>query len=125
MLRLLKFGIVGGSGALIGFGTMYLFTDILNIYYILSYIMSFCISVANNYLWNTLWTFRGSQGSVKGYSKYIGTSVFTLGVTTLLMYIFTSLIGLHHMVSLIIVTLCGFPINFILSKKIVWRTKTA
>lgn len=123
MLRLFRYGIVGGTGSLLGMGVIYLLTDIFHIYYIVSFIIAFCVSTANNYLWNTLWTFNGYKGSIFGYGKFIITSLITLGITTLFMYILTSILGVWYMISTVLVTLCGFPINFILSRKIVWRNK--
>jgi putative flippase GtrA len=118
--QFIRFVIVGGSGALLGFASMYLFTSILHIYYIIGYIVSFNLSLLSNYLWHTVWTFKVKSTAIK-YGKYAIVSLLALGFTTLLMYLFTSVIGLWYMISLVIVTCCGLPLNYYLSKKFVWR----
>ena len=115
-----KFVIVGGTGALLGFITMYLFTSVWHMYYIVSYIISFNISLLSNYLLHSLWTFKAKRAIAK-YGKYAVVSLLSLGLTTLLMYIFTSVIGMWYMISLVAVTICGLPINYLLSKNFVWR----
>ena len=119
--KLIKFCIVGGSGTLIGLGVLYFGTHVLGWFYLISYALSFVISVISNYTLNTLWTFKGSSLSYSACLRYAGTSLFTLGISTLMMYVLTSVFGIWYMFSSVIVTVCVFPINYLLSRMLVWR----
>ena len=120
--QLVRFAIVGGTGTIVSLVTLYLFTDKVGLNYLISNIVAFMLAVTNNYLWNTLWTFKSSKG-ISGYVKYIVMSLITFGITTLLLYILTSILGLWYMFSAVITTLCGFMFNYVISKYIIWRRR--
>ena len=118
--RILKFGIVGASGSLLGLSTLYLFTTIFGLYYIASYWLSFLLVVTSNYILNSFWTFK-TPPHLFGYVKYVGASSVTVGITTGLLYLLTDKVGLWYMTSAFITTLCGFIINYSISKHFIWR----
>ncbi len=118
--RLLKYCVVGGSGAVIGLGILYLFTDIVGLHYLASNAIAFTCSVSNNYLWNSLWTFKDKKASPIGYLRYVGTSLIGLGVNTLVLWFYTSIVGVWYMLSAAIAIVCAFLVNYTLSKKFVW-----
>lgn len=117
--RWIKFGIVGGSGAVLKLVLMYLLTDILGIYYIISYLMSFSVVVAHNYVWNSRWTFKQS-GMPLGLAKYAAVSAFTVTINTGVIYLLTDALGLWYMFSTAIAILIAFSINYFLSRRWVW-----
>jgi len=54
----IKFMLVGGSGALLQLALLYLFTDIIGVWYIASSIMAIGVAMVWNYLLNNYWTFK-------------------------------------------------------------------
>ncbi len=118
--RPLKFCIVGGSGALIGLGILYLLTDIVGLHYLVSNVVAFACSVSNNYLWNSKWTFRDKEASLIGYNKYVGVSLLGLGVNETILWLLTALTGMYYMISAAIAIVGAFLVNYILSKRLVW-----
>jgi len=117
--RWIKFGIVGGSGAVLKLALMYLLTDILGIYYIISYLMSFSVVVTHNYVRNSRWTFKQS-GMPLGWAKYAAVSAFTVTINTGVIYLLTDALGLWYMFSTAIAILIAFSINYSLSRRWVW-----
>jgi putative flippase GtrA len=61
-LQLLKFCLVGASGYVVNLTVYALLVRGLDVHYMPAAVASFCVAVANNYLWNRLWTFRGQRG---------------------------------------------------------------
>jgi putative flippase GtrA len=61
-LQLLKFCLVGATGYVVNLTVYALLVRGLDVYYMPAAVASFCVAVANNYLWNRLWTFRGQRG---------------------------------------------------------------
>lgn len=56
--RLIKFGIVGGSGVLVNMGIFYILNEFFLIDYSISGIIAIELSIINNFSWNHLWTWR-------------------------------------------------------------------
>ena len=119
--RVFKFIAVGASGAIISLGTLYLLTDKVGLLYLVSYIPAFVLAVGNNYLWNSLWTFKDKKAHATGLGKYALISIATLAARELLLYGFTDLLGIWYMASAAILILLGSMVNFILSRKFVWN----
>ena len=118
--RLIKFGLVGASGTVLGLGVLYVFTDIVGLYYLVSSLIAFACSVSNNYAWNSLWTFRDKKASPAGYVRYVGANLIGLTVNITVLWIITSVVGVWYMYSAIIAVFCAFLVDYALSKKFVW-----
>ena len=57
-VRFVKFGIVGGSGFLVNMGFLWLFTEVVGLFYIISSILAIAIAMVNNFIWNYSLTWR-------------------------------------------------------------------
>ncbi len=118
--RILRFMLVGGLGTLVGLGVLYTLTEVLSLYYLVSYIIAFVVSTTSNYVWNSLWTFK-QDIRVQEWKKYVAVCATTLLLNVVLMVALTDLIGLWYMLSATIVVLVVFTLNYTFSKKLVWR----
>lgn len=119
----IKFGAVGGTGALLGLGVMWGLVEFLGLFYLLANCFAFCISTSSNYLLNGLWTFERTRTYRFGYGRYFGLSLVTLGLNTGLLWIMTSELGLWYMASAILAILLVFPVNFIISRRFIWTKR--
>jgi putative flippase GtrA len=61
-IQLAKFSVVGASGYVVNLGVFTVLVRAFDVNYMVAAVCSFCVAVANNYLWNRLWTFRGDRG---------------------------------------------------------------
>ena len=57
-LQLFRYVFVGGTAFVVDFGFLYFFSDICGIYYLISAVLSFIISVLVNYIMSTKWVFN-------------------------------------------------------------------
>lgn len=121
MARLLKFITVGASGAVISLGTLWLLTDIAGWHYLLSYLVAGTLAISNNYLWNSLWTFKDKKAHFSGFGKYTLISISTLGLKELMMFLLVNIMGLWYMLSAVILIITISIINFVLSRRLVWN----
>ena len=117
--RILKFAVVGGSGAVLGLGILYVLTSLCRVNYLASNVVAFVISVTSNYVFNTKWTFR-NRLDIKAYLKYVATSLTTFGINELILWSLTST-GLYYMLASVIAILVAFVFNWILSRRYVWQ----
>jgi dolichol-phosphate mannosyltransferase len=121
-IKILRFACVGGTGAIIKLGILYLFTDIIGFTPALSYVVSFVFAVSSNYFFNTIWTFKDKLQS-KALLKYSLVSLMTLGINEGILYILTYRLGVWYMISGVIGILVAFIINYTLSRRIVWKNQ--
>lgn len=85
-LELLRFGLVGGSGYVVNLAVFALLVHAATIDYRLAATGAFLVAVANNFLWNRLWTFRGhTRRAHHQAARFLAVSVgaFVLGLAVL------------------------------------------
>lgn len=117
--KVLRFAIVGGSGAVISLTVLFLLTDVAGFHYLASYLIAGTLAITNNYYWHSRWTFKASNG-LSGYVKYTVISWFTTGLGKgFILFVLTEL-GLWYMLSALIGTIIGFIVNYTLSRSVVW-----
>ena len=117
--KVLRFAIVGGSGAVISLTVLFLLTDFAGFHYLASYLVAGTLAITNNYIWHSRWTFKVKKGFT-GYVKYTVISWFTAGLGKgFILFVLTEL-GLWYMISALIGTIIGFIVNYTLSRSVVW-----
>ena len=115
--QIFKFGIVGGLAFIIDYGIFTLLTQIFNIHYLVSSIISFSVSVIFNYIMSIKWVFDvNKKQDTKDFIVFIVLSVIGLGLNSLIMYISVDIISIHEMISKIIATFIVMIYNFITRK---------
>jgi dolichol-phosphate mannosyltransferase len=113
-----KFGIVGGIGTLINITILYLLTEKVGVYYMISAIISFIFAMSNNFILNKIWTFKENVklGIGKKYLQFGLVSISALLVNLLFLYIFTEILGIYYIISQILAIGIALIINFIGNK---------
>ena len=101
ILKLARYIMSGGTGAAVDLGLLYLFTDILMVWYLMSSILAFLISYAVSFMMQKYWTFGDmSRDRIEmQVVAYLSVALINLCLNTLLMYAFVDLMHLHYMVS--------------------------
>ena len=110
-----KFALVGLVGTFVNVLFLYLFTDLLGIYYLISAVFSFLIAVLCNFVLNKVWTFEENfkyQVFKKGL-QFLVVSVIALGINLLFLYVFTELFEIYYLISQVLAIGIGLIFNFI------------
>lgn len=117
-LQFLRYIFVGGIAAVANIGSLYVFTEILNIYYLISNIIGFILGLVVNYLLSKLLVFSTEKevNKVFEFLVYAGIGVGGVGLDTLFMWIGTSIIGIYYLITKIISTALVFIWNFVARK---------
>jgi putative flippase GtrA len=104
IIQIFRYGLVVAIAFPIDIGLLYVFTDKLHIYYVLSAILSFSISMVANYALSVIWVFsqRTKRALWKEAVMFSFVGFVGLGLTALLIWFFTSVIGIHYIVSKLI-----------------------
>lgn len=114
-LQLFRYIFVGGTAFVVDFFFLYFFSDICGIYYLISAILSFIISVLVNYIMSTKWVFNQDNidNKVLEFNLFILISTIGLVFTEILLYLFTDIVGLYYLVSKIIAAIIVLFWNFL------------
>jgi dolichol-phosphate mannosyltransferase len=129
--RLTKFCFVGLSGVGVGLGSLWLLKEVAGLFYVVAAVIAFILSVANNFTWNQIWTFRDrSQGSdvstvLTQWFKFLLSSSGTLGVNLGVLTLLTEVFDIQYILSALCAIAVVTPLNFLISTLWVWRLSPA
>lgn len=98
---LFRYGVVGIATALLDWGLLYFFTDILGVYYLFSQFCSLLLVVAVNFTGQKYWTFQNFNKDQihKQMLSYLTLAIFNLCFNTLLMYVAVDMFGFWYVYS--------------------------
>lgn len=126
-VQLVKFGVVGGSGYVVNLIVFAILTgegplfaegsDGLGFHHIPAAIGAFCVAVMNNFFWNRIWTFAGSEGPA-GFqaARFFTVSVVGLAVNLVVLELLISSAGLGELPAQALAVAIAMPVNFIGNK---------
>jgi putative flippase GtrA len=124
--QFVKFGVVGTAGFIVDNAFVYTAHFVLGVGLILAGILSFFVAGSSNWFLNRMWTFRGaSKGRIHyEWLKYLSTNAagFVLNRGVYIALIATSaLCTLHPVLALAAGSIAGLGINFVMSRRVVFR----
>lgn len=113
-LQFLRYIFVGGVAAIVNIGSLYVFKEIFDIYYLVANIISFVLGLLTNYMLSKTYVFakEKSMNRTIEFINYTLIGVIGLGFDTLFIWIITDVIGVYYIVSKIISTCIVFVWNF-------------
>ena len=115
--QLFRFGVVGGLAFLIDAGLLYILTEFCHIYYLISSVISFIVSLAFNYVLSIIWVFDvKKKQTYKEVLLFTILSVVGLGINQLVMFLGVDLLNIYYMLCKIISTIIVMIYNFITRK---------
>lgn len=115
--QILKFGVVGGLAFLIDYGLLYFLTEYLHIYYLISSVISFTVSLIFNYILSIKWVFDVTKKQTyKEVIIFVVLSVMGLGINQLVMYVGSDLLHIHYMFTKLVATAIVMVWNFVTRK---------
>ncbi len=127
-IRFLKFGLVGLSGVLVNEGLLWLLTENLGLYYLLSAAIAVETAIITNFILNDIWTFRdrrtpGNRSLLGRGLKFNLVSLGGLGINIAILWTVTEVVGISYLISNLIgiagATLWNYTINTLWT----WRAK--
>lgn len=123
LLQFCRYLIVGGFSFIADALVLRLCEKGLGMHYLAAAALGFLFGVTVNYILSGLLAFAGKKarvGKTAELAIFLAISVMGLGLTELLMWLFTDLGGFHYMVSKVIAAAIVFLWNF-LAKKVLYR----
>lgn len=115
-----RFGIVGLSNTAVSMGVYYLFLYIDPKLYMAGSILGTILSIANAFVWNDLFVFRGGARDAKSILKRLGKTYVSYGGTSVLSNVLLwAEVSFFHVgkgIAPVVNLLITIPLNFIINK---------
>jgi putative flippase GtrA len=107
--QLLKYLSVGLVGVIVDFVLLYLFTEFLGLFYLISATLSYIFGITANFILNKKYTFKFEQNkfrkNFKAFSSYFIVSISSMVITLLFMSLAVEFLNLDYMFAKIIISL--------------------
>lgn len=122
--QIFRFLVAGGTAFAVNIIVLYIFTDMLGIYYLISTVWAFLISFGVSFLLQKFWTFHdGSRNTLHiQLPLYLGMQVMNLGLNAVLMYAFVEYFHLWYILSQVIIALALAFVSFFINKRYIFKT---
>lgn len=124
-VQLGRYMVSGGVAFVVDASLLYILTEWLGLHYLLSTLLSYSVGLMITYAFSILWVFdyRSVESRALEFSVFAVIGVIGLGLTSLCMWLFTSGLGFHYLLSKIITTIIVFVWNFIMKKFLLFRRR--
>jgi putative flippase GtrA len=127
-IRLFKFSLVGGIGAVINTIFLWLFTDVAGIYYLYSSIVAIEIAIVMQFIMNDRWTFKEQKTTqvAQFLTRLVKSNIWRssgLAVNIGVLYLLTEYAGVYYLLSNIVGIFCAFLLNYLLESRFTWGVR--
>jgi len=126
--EVLLYLIFGVLTTIINIVTYKIFKNLLNIDYMLSTIIAWCFAVIFAYVTNRIYVFNSKNNNktdiVKEIMLFISVRLSSLVIDIAIMYIGVTILTINDMLIKVFANVVIIIINYIVSKKIVFKNKT-
>lgn len=117
IFRFARFSVLGGVGASFGYLTLYVLTDILGVWYLISSVVGEIVNFFVNFFVHKYWTFEVEENKNNNHKMYyVMVVIFYFIANTGIMYLLTDLCGMQYVMSKVATIL-------ILTLPTYWATK--
>ena len=115
--QILRFGVVGGLAFLIDSSLLFVLTEYLHVYVLISSVISFIVSLIFNYILSIFWVFDVKKKQTwKEVLVFAILSTIGLGINQLVMYLGVEVFHIYYMICKILSTFIVMVYNFITRK---------
>ncbi len=126
MAQTIKYFLVGGIGVGVNLGLLYILTDILGIWYILSQGIAIAVSITNNFCLHRYWTFKNEivePKTLERYTKFFIVSVAGMGIQLGLTFILVENFVIYYLYAAVLSIIAASAFNYLLNRKWTFEIK--
>ena len=120
VIQFVKFGLVGVSNTLVSWICYYIILWMDDNLYMLGSLVGTIVSIANAFIWNDRFVFKGQENDWKNRLKRLGKTYVSYGGTSLLsmllLWIEVQLFGVSKVIAPVVNLLITIPLNFLINK---------
>jgi len=128
LIKMIQYGIVGGSMLILNVVILFVLTSLLGIYYIISAIVSCLVLTGLSFFLNENWTFNSitNHKHKKIWHRIVSYYLISLSgisLNIIILFLLTDYGNVYYLYSSIIASFLVFLWNFSLNEKITWSGK--
>lgn len=123
-IQFFRYAFVGGIATVVDWGILFLLTEFMHFHHLLSAVFSFAAGLVANFVLSKLLVFNSTEAKVNKALEFAGYAiigVIGLGITELIMFVMTSKLHMHYMISKIIATVVVLIWNYLARKYIIYK----
>jgi len=100
-IQLFRYTFVGGIAFIVDFGSLFIFTEIFNIYYLISAALAFLLGLTVNYSLSITWVFikRKLRSKQFEFGVFAIIGVVGLGINEFIIWFFTDYLHFYYLIS--------------------------
>ena len=126
--KMFHFGFVGGLMVILNIGIIYILTNILGIYYLISAILSYQLLLLLSFSLNEKLTFKSItfhtlEKKWHRFGSYYLVSISGMILNILFLFLLTEFGNVFYLTSSIIASFLVFLWNYFINKKVTWSEK--
>lgn len=121
-----KYYLVGASGIFVNLGILFVLTEFVGLWYLLSSTIAIYISITSNFLLNRTWTFSDTVIKQRGflmYGKFIGVSLVGMGIQLGFNYVFVEKLFVYYLLAALMSIMIASSVNFVLNRRLTFGIK--
>lgn len=123
--EVINYLIFGVLTTLISIASFFIFSDVLNVNYLISNVLSFILSVLFAFVTNKLYVFKSKDKNrnkvIKELISFFSSRIFTFLIDMLIMYVGVSVLKIDKMIIKVITQFIVIVLNYVLSKIFVFK----
>lgn len=125
--KIVKFGIVGTTFALLNIVLLYFFTDLLGIWYVASVVLAYLIVFFFGFIFQKLWTFKDKRvsGTARQLISFFSLNLICLALNAVLIYVMVEGLGLYYITSQVIIAFSLGITRFWVNNKFIFSAHEA
>lgn len=122
-IQFFRYIFVGGIAFIVDFGSLFIFTDIFGLYYLISAAIAFILGLITNYILSINWVFNRRTLNNRTYEFGLFTIIGIIGLALneFFIWFLTAEIGFYYLISKIITAIIILFWNFFARKLTLFR----
>ncbi len=123
LFRILRFLISGGLSAIVNLGSLYVFTEYVGFWYIVSACFAFLLSFGVSFTLQKFWTFRDRsvEGASRQAAMYLFVAIINFVLNISLLFFLVEFFHLHYLLAEMIVMVVIACVSFFVYRNLIFR----
>ncbi|MDB5225314.1 MAG: hypothetical protein JWL87_266 [Candidatus Adlerbacteria bacterium] len=122
--KFIRFCFVGGTGLIINLAVTHTFVVVFGFWYFWAFTIGVLCGWTCSFVLNALFTFpdHNKSGYHKKYMLFIASYLVIFALNAALVYMLTTLLGIHYLISISISALTTTLLSFSFNKNVIYRS---
>jgi putative flippase GtrA len=122
-VEMFRYFVTSCASFVFDFGLLYLLTDVIGLYYLISAVISYGSGMVVSYLLSIRWAFARRSVANKSleFGAFVGIGIAGMGINTLILWLWASVLGLNYLIGRFVSAVIGFIWKFVARKIALFR----